>query len=208
MAVSKEEVKKDIDEFISRMDEPDSEKTMQKQYDNGNFVVNVEGYDVILSFLVKNLGIFSGLRGNVKDFDSLWEQSEQMEAKYSDMTVDDYALSFQRQMGQRIQPCDIDKPIDLTYRKKTTPVIRFSLTDRQTLPLVAKLFERVYATPLDYFIDKFIRPSVEQGGMVKLTKDGLLMLTNAEDKNDKFIFDLSERLGQFIVYLMRSITKD
>lgn len=25
---------------------------------------------------------------------------------------------------------------------------------------------------------------------------------------DKFIFDLSERLGQFIVYLMRSITKD
>lgn len=152
MAISKEEVKKDIDEFISRMDEPDSEKTMQKQYDNGNFVVNVEGYDVILSFLVKNLGIFSGLRGNIKDFDSLWEQSEQMEAKYSDMTVDDYALSFQRQMGQRIQPCDIDKPIDLTYRKKTTPVIRFSLTDRQTLPLVAKLFERVYATPLDYFI--------------------------------------------------------
>lgn len=208
MVVSKEEVRKDIEEFISRFDESDSEMTMQKEYDDGNFVVKVEGYDVILSFLVKNLGIFSGLRGNVKDFDGIWEQSEQMAAKYSDMTVDDYALSFQRVMGQRIQPCDIDKPIDLTYREETTPVIRFSLTDRQTLPLVAKLFERVYETPLDYFIDNFIRHTVEQGGTVKLTKDGLLMLTNAVNENDRFIFDLSERLGQFIVYLMRSISKD
>ena len=199
----KEEMKKDVKEYIRQSKKLDGNKSFKKTYvmdEDTSFRLELNGDEMKIFMLFKGLTFEKTKIGDMSNFDSELDSFIQETHKFINKMFEGYRDSFKEKMDEIIETDELFKPFTVKNKEDHGLDFEIDLKTQVGFDNFARLFEYFNGISLDALCNDFIAPHLDafNEGM---SKYGTIFMTNKDDKRDTIMFDPTSRLGRFIVCL-------
>lgn len=202
----KEEIRKDVNEYIRQSEKLDGNKSFKKTYDevgkHVGFLVELNGGKMKITMLLDGKPWSETTISDMDGFDCGWDifmaQNVAYMKNYHKLYFDDMLDSFKKKMDEFIEMDDLFEPFIVKNKRNSGLDIRIDLKTDKGYSAFSILFEQLYGFDLDVLCDDFILPQLDvfNEGM---SEYGTMILKNKDDERMTFAFDPTSRLGRLIV---------
>lgn len=199
----REEMKKDVKEYIRQSKKLDGNKSFKKTYvidEDTSFGLEINGSEMKIFMLFKGLKFKKTTIGDMSNFDSAWDSFIHEMHKFIDKILEEYRNSFNEKMDEFIEMDELFKPFTVKNKEDNGFDFVIDLKTQIGFNIFAGLFKHFNGFGLDVLYNNFIAPHLDafNEGM---SKYGTIFMTNKDDKRDKIMFDPTSRLGRYIIFL-------
>lgn len=196
----KEEIRKDVNEYMRQAEKLDGNKSFKKTYDDDGqfgYLVEINGSKMKLALLYKGKPYIKSTIGDMSDFDRVWDSLIQDTAIFSHMLLDGFIDSFKEKMNEFIED---DELFDsFIVKNNDNKEMMIDISTQTGYSIFYLLFEFSYGLTLsDLFVD-FNFPQLDEFDDF----DGAVILHHKDDERTTFMFNPTSRLGRFIVGFVR-----
>lgn len=199
----REEMKKDVKEYIRQSKKLDGNKSFKKTYvmdEDTSFRLELNGDEMKIFMLFKGITWEKTTIGDISNFDSEWDSFIHETHKHISKMLEVYRDSFNEKMDEFIEMDELYEPFIVKNKENHKFDFEIDLKTQLGFDTFAGLFDYFNGIGLDVLSDDFIAPHLDafNEGM---SEHGTIILTNKDDKTETFAFDPTSRLGRFIVFL-------
>lgn len=199
----KEEMKKDVKEYIRQSKKLDGNKTFKKTYvtdEKLSFRLELNGDEMKISMLLKGNTLGKPTIGDISNFDSTWDSFIQETDRFLSKMLEVYRDSFNEKMDEFIEMDELYEPFIVKNKENHNFDFEIDLKTQLGFDTFIGLFDYFNGIGLDVLRDNFIAPHLDEFNE-GMSKYGIMILSNKDDKREKFTLDLTSRLGRFIASL-------
>lgn len=198
----KEEMKKDVKEYIRQSKKLDGNKRMTKTYkveEDLYYSLEIIGDRMNISAYCNGKRIAVAENNNVKDFNKAWEKLEEATEEYKINLLGNFMDSFEEKIDEFIEMDELFEPFTIE-EKNGNKVLSLDFSNPISFILFCALFEQYFGIDFVSFHKNFILPHLDalNEGM---SKYGIMILSNKDDKREKFTLDTTSRLGRLITHI-------
>ena len=197
----REEMKKDVKEYIRQSKKLDGNKTFKKTYvtdEKLSFMLELNGSEMKISMLLKGNTLGKATIGDISNFDSTWDSFIQETNIFIDKMLEVYRDSFNKKMDEFIEMDELYEPFIVKNKENHNFDVVIDLKTQLGFYIFAGLFDYYNGFGLDVLKYDFIAPHID------VINNSLFELDNVrlEKKGGgTFTFIPTSRLGRFIVSL-------
>ena len=199
----REEMKKDVKEYIRQSKKLDGNKTFKKTYvtdETLSFRLELNGSEMKISMLLMGNTLGKTTIGDISNFDSTWDSFIQETDRFISKMLEVYRDSFDEKMDEFIEMDELFEPFIVKNKENHKFDFKIDLKTQLGFDTFAALFD--YFNDIDLYVlyDNFILPHLDafNEGM---SEYGTMILSNKDDKRDIFTFDTTSRLGRLIIHI-------
>lgn len=199
----REEMKKDVKEYIIQSKKLDGNKSFKKTYvtdEKLSFRLELNGDEMKISMLLKGNTLGKTTIGDISNFDSTWDSFIQKTDRFISKMLEVYRDSFNEKMDEFIGMNELFEPFIVKNKENHKFDFEIDLKTQLGFSIFARLFEYFNGISLDALCDDFIAPHLDAFNK-GMSKYGTIFITNKDDKRDIIAFDPTSRLGRFIISL-------
>lgn len=194
----KEEIRKDVNEYMRQAEKLDGNKSFKKTYDGDgrfSFLVELDGSKMKLALLFKGKPYIKATIDDMSDFDRLWDSfiQETIRINYGFLSV--FIDSFKEKMNEFIEDDELSEPVILKSNGNDNDEIEMDLKTKLGYYIFYILFEFSYGLNLSELFEKFNFPQLDEINEF----DGAVILHHKDDERTTFMFNPTSRLGRLIV---------
>ena len=199
----REEMKKDVKEYIRQSKKLDGNKSFKKTYvtdERISFMLELNGSEMKIYMLLMGNTLGKTTIGDISNFDSTWDSFIQKTDRFISKMLEVYRDSFNEKMDEFIEMDELFEPFVIKNKKNHNFDVKIDLKTQSGFDTFAGLFEYFNGFDLYDLYDNFILPHLDafNEGM---SKYGTIILTNKDDKRDIVTFDPTSRLGRLIIHI-------
>lgn len=202
----KEEIRKDVNEYIRQSEKLDGNKSFKKAYvevgKHVSFLVEMDGSKMKIIMLLDGRPWTETTISDMDGFDCGWDTFIAQNAAYMKkchkLYFDDMLDSFKEKMDEFIEMDDLFEPFIVKNKRNSGLDIRIDLKTDKGYSAFSILFEQLYGFDLDVLCDDFILPQLDAFND-EMGEYGTVILRHRDDERMTFAFDPTSRLGRFIV---------
>ena len=199
----KEEMKKDVKEYIRQSKKLDGNKRMTKTYKVKKdlyYSLEIIGDRMNISVYCIGKRIAVAENNNVKDFNKAWEKLEEATEEYKINLLGNFMDSFEEKIDEFIEMDELFEPFTIK-EKNGNKALSLDFSNPISFILFCALFEQYFGLDFVSFHKNFILPHLDafNEGMREY---GRIILTNKDDKREKFALDPTSRLGRLITHIV------
>ena len=199
----REEMKKDVNEYIRQSEKLDGNKTFKKTYvtdERISFRLELNGSEMKIFMLLMGNTLGKTTIGDISNFDSTWDSFIQEIDRFISKMLGVYKDSFNEKMDELIEMDELFEPFIVKNKKNHNFDVKIDLKTQLGFDTFAGLFDYFNGFDLYVLYDNFILPHLDafNEGM---SKYGTIILTNKDDKRDIVTFDPTSRLGRLIIHI-------
>ena len=199
----REEMKKDVKEYIRQSKKLDGNKSFKKTYvidENLSFMLELNGSEMKISMLLMGNTLGKTTIGDISNFDSTWDSFIQETDRFLSKMLEAYRDSFNEKMDEFIEMDELFEPFIVENKENHDFDYEIDLKTQVGFYTFAGLFKNLNGFDLYFLYDNFILPHLDafNEGM---SKYGTIILTNKDDKRDIVTFDPTSRLGRLIIHI-------
>ena len=197
----REEMKKDVKEYIRQSKKLDGNKSFKKTYvvdEDLSFRLELNGDEMKFFMLFKGITWEKTTIGDMSNFDSAWDSFIHETHKHINKLLEGYRDSFKEKMDEFIEMDELFEPFTVKNKENHGLDFEIDLKTQVGFDNFARLFEYFNGISLDALCDDFIAPHIDviDYSLFELDNVGLEM-----NGGETFTFIPTSRLGRFIVFL-------
>ena len=196
----KEEMKKDVKEYIRQSKKLDGNKSFKKTYvvnEDLSFRLELNGDEMKIFMLFKGF-TFEKTIGDMSNFDSELDSFIQETHKFINKMFEGYRDSFKEKMDEIIETDELFKPFTVKNKEDHSLDFEIDLKTQIGLDSFARLFEYFNGISLDALCNDFIALHFDIIDYSSFELDNVRLEKNG---GETFTFVPTSRLGRFIVCL-------
>lgn len=199
----REEMKKDVNEYIRQSKKLDGNKSFKKTYvmdEDVSFMLELNGSEMKMFMLFNGITLEKTTIGDMSNFDSAWDSFIQETGRFTNKMLEGYRDSFNEKMDEFIELDELFEPFTVKNKEDHSLDFEIDLKTQIGFDNFARLFEYFNGIGLDALCDDFIAPHIDviDYSLFELDNVGL---KKKGDKRETFTFIPTSRLGRFIVFL-------
>lgn len=194
----KEEIRKDVNEYMRQAEKLDGNKSFKKTYDGDgrfSFLVELDGSKMKLALLFKGKPYIKATNDDMSDFDRLWDSFIQETIRITCGFLSVFIDSFKEKMNEFIEDDELSEPVILKSNGNDNDEIEMDLKTKLGYYIFYILFEFSYELNLSELFEKFNFPQLDEINEF----DGAVILHHKDDERTTFLFNPTSRLGRLIV---------
>ena len=197
----REEMKKDVKEYIIQSKKLDGNKSFKKTYvtdEKLSFRLELNGDEMKISMLLKGNTLGKTTIGDISNFDSTWDSFIQKTDRFISKMLEVYRDSFNEKMDEFIGMNELFEPFIVKNKENHKFDFEIDLKTQLGFSIFARLFEYFNGISLDALCDDFIALHFDVIDYSSFELDNV----GLEKKGgETFTFVPTSRLGRFIVCL-------
>lgn len=194
----KEEIRKDVNEYMRQAEKLDGNKSFKKTYDDDGqfgYLVEMDGSKMKLALLYKGKPYIEATNDDMSDFDRVWDGLIQKVARFNYGCLSAFIDSFKEKMNEFVEEDELSEPVILKSNGNGNNEIKIDLKTKLGYCIFYLLFEFSYGLKLSELFEKFNFPQLDDiNGF-----DGAVILHHKDDERTTFMFNPTSRLGRLIV---------
>lgn len=202
----KEEIRKDVNEYIRQSEKLDGNKSFKKTYDevgkHVGFLVELNGRKMKITMLLDGRPWTETTISDMDGFDSGWDRfiaySEAGMKAYHKAYFDDMLDSFKEKMDEFVEMDELFEPFIVKNKRNSDLDIKIDIKTDRGYSAFSILFKNLYGFDLDVLCDDFILPQLDAFND-EMGEYGTMILRHKDDERMTLMFDPTSRLGRFIV---------
>ena len=197
----REEMKKDVKEYIRQSKKLDGNKTFKKTYvtdEKLSFRLELNGSEMKISMLLKGNTLGKATIGDISNFDSTWDSFIQETDRFLSKMLEVYRDSFNEKMDEFIEMDELFKPFTVKNKENHNFDFEIDLKTQLGFDTFAGLFEYFNGISLGALCDDFIATHIDviDYSLFELDNVGL-----EKKGRGTFTFVPTSRLGRFIIHI-------
>ena len=197
----REEMKKDVKEYIIQSKKLDGNKSFKKTYvtdEKLSYRLELNGDEMKISMLLKGNTLGKTTIGDISNFDSTWDSFIQKTDRFISKMLEVYRDSFNEKMDEFIGMNELFEPFIVKNKENHKFDFEIDLKTQLGFSIFARLFEYFNGISLDALCDDFIALHFDVIDYSSFELDNV----GLEKKGgETFTFVPTSRLGRFIVCL-------
>lgn len=197
----KEEMKKDVKEYIRQSKKLDGNKSFKKTYvvnEDLSFRLELNGDEMKIFMLFKRLTFEKTTIGDMSNFDSELDSFIHETHKFIKKMLEGYRDSFNEKMDEFIELDELFEPFTVKNKEDHGLDFEIDLKTQVGFDNFARLFECFKGISLGALCDDFIATHIDVIDYSLFELDNVGLKKNGRGT---FTFIPTSRLGRFIVYL-------
>lgn len=194
----KEEIRKDVNEYMRQAEKLDGNKSFKKTYDDDGrfcYLVELNGSKMKLALCFKGKPYIKATNDDMSDFDRVWDSLIQETARFNYGLLVAFVDSFKEKMNEFVEEGELSEPLILKSNGNGNDEIEIDLKTKIGYCIFYLLFEFSYGLKLSELFDKFNFPQLDEINEF----DGAVILHHKDDERTTFMFNPTSRLGRLIV---------
>ncbi len=210
MAISKEEVKKDVNKYIRQSKKLDGNKSFKKTYvmdEDTSFMLELNGDKMKIALLFKGMTMEKTTIGDIPYFDNAWDSFIRETGRFTDKILSDYEVSFKEKMDEFIEMDELFEPFIVKNKENHDFDMEIELGTDIGYNIFITLFERCYGYEFSRLCKDFKITNLDRY-IDEMGEYGTMILRHKDDERMTFMFDPTSRLGRFIVFLAMAMDED
>lgn len=197
----KEEMKKDVKEYIRQSKKLDGNKTFKKTYvtdEKLSFMLELNDSEMKISMLLKGNTLGKATIGDISNFDSTWDSFIKETNIFMDKMLEVYRDSFNEKMDEFIEMDELFEPFIVKNKENHKFDFKIDLKTQLGFDTFAGLFEYFNGISLDALCNDFIALHFDVIDYSSFELDNVRL---EKKGGETFTFVPTSRLGRFIVCL-------
>lgn len=197
----REEMKKDVKEYIIQSKKLDGNKSFKKTYvmdEDTSFRLELNGDEMKIFMLFKGLTFEKTTIGDMSNFDSELDSFIQETHKFINKMFEGFRDSFKEKMDEIIETDELFKPFTVKNKEDHGLDFEIDLKTQVGFDNFARLFEYFNGISLDALCDDFIALHFDVIDYSSFELDNVRL---EKKGGETFTFVPTSRLGRFIVCL-------
>lgn len=198
----KEEIRKDVNEYIRQSEKLDGNKSFKKTYDENKdfgYLVEMNGSKMKITMLFNGNPYIEATIGDMSDFDSAWEMFLKKSASLNYMSLYVFIDSFKEKMNEFIEDDEVFEPFIVKSNGNDNKEMMIDITAKTGYYTFYFLFGYTFGFTLSELFSDFNFPQLDEIN----EQYGTVILRHRDDERMTFAFDPTSRLGRFIVAFAR-----
>lgn len=202
----KEEIRKDVNEYMRQAEKLDGNKPFKKTYDEDKdfcYLVEMDGSKMKITMLLNRNPYIETTIGDISDFDSVWNMFLKRCESFNYMSLGVFIDSFKEKMNEFIEDDELFEPFIVKSNRNDDNEMMIDITTKKGYYAFYFLFGYAFGLKLSELFDDFNFPQLDEINEF----DGAVILHHKDDERTTFLFNPTSRLGRFIVTFARWFEK-
>lgn len=198
----KEEIRKDVNEYIRQSEKLDGNKSFKKTYDVDKdfcYLVEMNGSKMKLALLVNGKPLTEATIGDMSDFDFVWDMFLKKSASLNYRSLGVFIDSFKEKMNEFIEDDEVFEPFIVKSNGNDNKEMMIDITAKTGFYAFYFLFGYSYGFTLSELFVDFNFPQLDEIN----EQYGTVILRHRDDERMTFAFNPTSRLGRLITHKVR-----